>query len=746
MSGGSSTPLMKRKLASRSSSSCAVRAKNSTSKDDDPILSISDDDNGLPDYFELKYANACHLKISAITSPTWKGHLDNQMDLELLDLHDRYYERQAVVNNVVNRRAHEFLHVIKKMRGESDVIKARERSCEELRVKCEAAIAKFDQNPDVLVLREKIYLLTADVKEHKGNLDRMMLESQKLVGYQVTLLTLESKVDSLEAEKARLEAIEVSLCREVEELKQNRRDVVSKVKPYAALDLVHSDALARLVGTLVSFAITYGHCRAYEQVAAMKEPFNLSKAKDAAAPIVALLSKKPPPLQKPAPSRTQMPIRIKQYFQYKIMLYGDVIEMETHSNRSQNNNKCDVHQLINTSTRMQDLCLLHSTNKLWGNVHKVKTQKTLLKQMYENFSALSTESLDSIFNRLQKIRNKPDLDTICFDDLYNNFKIVEQEKFLPKPCWLLMELVLTRALCQMKKSLQTWLLWIFQTLRIIFTPNLDLSNSSLEEFQQLEFEGYEPKTNKSVNEDTSNELRKSPDALLIEELVSNDQLEKKTIFPTIAKINFIRSQQQEKPVRKPVKYAEMYRSQTPRGNERNWNNQKSQQLGSNFVMYNKACFVYGSFDHVQANCNYHQRERMVFGNNYTRVNYNYSAKKSHPRAHRNIVPRAVLMKTGLRPFNTVRPVNTAHPKNTVYSARPMPFNTAKGKVNTARPKAVNTARPNTTVVNAVRANQVNDVKASACWVWRPIKLNSVSITFKRHNYVDARGISKLVIA
>ncbi|GJV99503.1 hypothetical protein Tco_1554755 [Tanacetum coccineum] len=32
-----------------------------------------------------------------------------------------------------------------------------------------------------------------------------------------------------------------------------------------------------------------------------------------------------------------------------------------------------------------------------------KTQKTLLKQMYENFNALSTKSLDFIFNRLQKI-------------------------------------------------------------------------------------------------------------------------------------------------------------------------------------------------------------------------------------------------------------------------------------------------------------------------------------------------------
>ncbi|GJW94963.1 hypothetical protein Tco_0174635 [Tanacetum coccineum] len=37
-----------------------------------------------------------------------------------------------------------------------------------------------------------------------------------------------------------------------------------------------------------------------------------------------------------------------------------------------------------------------------GNDATKKTQKTLLKQMYENFNAPSTESVDSIFNRLQK--------------------------------------------------------------------------------------------------------------------------------------------------------------------------------------------------------------------------------------------------------------------------------------------------------------------------------------------------------
>ncbi|GKC58754.1 hypothetical protein Tco_1086352 [Tanacetum coccineum] len=143
---------------------------------------------------------------------------------------------------------------------------------------------------------------------------------------------------------------------------------------------------------------------------------------------------------------------------------------------------------------------------------------------------------------------------------------------------------------------------------------------------------------------------------------------------------------------------------------------------------------------------------------------------THPNAQRNMVPRAVLMKTGLKPFNTARTVNTAHPKSTVFSAKPMshfsksaqstvkrPYqsktvltnkrftqknNTAKAKaVNTARPKVVNTARPHSAVVNVVRVNQENVVKASACWVWRPTKLDSASITLKKHNYIDARGRS-----
>ncbi|GKC63828.1 hypothetical protein Tco_1096426 [Tanacetum coccineum] len=53
-------------------------------------------------------------------------------------------------------------------------------------------------------------------------------------------------------------------------------------------------------------------------------------------------------------------------------------------------------------------------------------------------------------------------------------------------------------------------------------------------------------------------------------------------------------------------------------------------------------------------------------------------------------------------------------------------------VNTARPKTVKTARPNSAVVNAVRVNQANVVKASACWASHNKMIHDLLI-------VDAQG-------
>ncbi|GKE40010.1 hypothetical protein Tco_1463415 [Tanacetum coccineum] len=156
---------------------------------------------------------------------------------------------------------------------------------------------------------------------------------------------------------------------------------------------------------------------------------------------------------------------------------------------------------------------------------------------------------------------------------------------------------------------------------------------------------------------------------------------------------------------------------------------------------------------------------------------------THLGPKRNMVPKAVLIRSGLVSLTTARPVNTAQPRTIVNSTRPMTnvFNKAHSTVrrpinkktanknsnfnkrvnivsgmndNTARPKAVvNAARPKA-VLNAVKGNQVNVVKASACWVWKPktkvidhvSKYNSASTILKWFDYIDAQDRSKSVMA
>ncbi|GJT52880.1 hypothetical protein Tco_0979037 [Tanacetum coccineum] len=123
--------------------------------------------------------------------------------------------------------------------------------------------------------------------------------------------------------------------------------------------------------------------------------------------------------------------------------------------------------------------------------------------------------------------------------------------------------------------------------------------------------------------------------------------------PSFAKINFVKSTEQVKSPRKTSVDKNRQNTPSPRGNKRNWNQQMSQKLGSNFEMFNKACHVCGSFDHLKNDCN----------NWYNNGRF-------------------------------AKPVWTN-------------VNTIKGtRVNIARPKAV---------ISAVKGNKENAVKASASW-------------------------------
>ncbi|GKA02845.1 hypothetical protein Tco_0675626 [Tanacetum coccineum] len=152
-------------------------------------------------------------------------------------------------------------------------------------------------------------------------------------------------------------------------------------------------------------------------------------------------------------------------------------------------------------------------------------------------------------------------------------------------------------------------------------PKPDLSFSGLKEFVNEPIVS-EPTVKKPVVE--SSEAKASADkskvvrngAPIIEDWVSDSEeegvpqakIEKKIVKPSFAKIEFVKSKEQVKSPRKTtIKHGNQNRQNihAPRGNKRNWNYMMSQRLGSNFEMINKACYVCGSFDHLQYDCDKH---------------------------------------------------------------------------------------------------------------------------------------------
>ncbi|GJS56988.1 retrovirus-related pol polyprotein from transposon TNT 1-94 [Tanacetum coccineum] len=187
------------------------------------------------------------------------------------------------------------------------------------------------------------------------------------------------------------------------------------------------------------------------------------------------------------------------------------------------------HQLKFNFIKDAKLLLEAVEKRFGGNAATKKTQRNLLKQQYENFTAPSSEMLDQTFDRIQKLvsqlelldeklsqedvnqkllrslspewnthavvwRNKAELETMNMDDLYNNLKVHEQK---------------VKGLPSQVQAPQTWL-----------------------------FE------NRKSNEEVSKVDRKSNGSPIIkdwvsdseEENVSQTKTEKKAIKPSIAKI------------------------------------------------------------------------------------------------------------------------------------------------------------------------------------------------------------------
>nr|GEW87919.1 hypothetical protein [Tanacetum cinerariifolium] len=77
--------------------------------------------------------------------------------------------------------------------------------------------------------------------------------------------------------------------------------------------------------------------------------------------------------------------------------------------------------------------------------------------------------------------------------------------------------------------------------------------------------------------------------------------------------------EQETPKKPQVKYAKQYRhsNKRPKGNQRNWNNLKSYQLGPEFVLHKKPCFNCGDFSHLANDCKRRVQRETTRSQNHT---------------------------------------------------------------------------------------------------------------------------------
>nr|GEX53694.1 hypothetical protein [Tanacetum cinerariifolium] len=73
---------------------------------------------------------------------------------------------------------------------------------------------------------------------------------------------------------------QVKRLHEVDGLRQDRVAMVAKVVPYVATELVCSDEMGFLAARLVKTALIHGRCSTFEEVASLKEPFELEKMSD----------------------------------------------------------------------------------------------------------------------------------------------------------------------------------------------------------------------------------------------------------------------------------------------------------------------------------------------------------------------------------------------------------------------------------------------------------------------------------
>nr|GEY48329.1 hypothetical protein [Tanacetum cinerariifolium] len=179
--------------------------------------------------------------------------------------------------------------------------------------------------------------------------------------------------------------------------------------------------------------------------------------------------------------------------------------------------------------------------------------------------------------------------------------------------------------------------------QIYSPPKKNLSWTSLPEFVDDTVTNYSRPTPSIAASKCNKSKLQSSNFSAFEHGESSDSIMSKPMIKFVKEANcprVIKTNNTENARKSTMKYAEMYRNISTgpkvRGNQRNCNNLKSQQLGKDFLMQNKACFKCGYFDHLVSNCGVWVDK----GKTWPKDNY----------AHKSMTPRAILLKPGTTPI------------------------------------------------------------------------------------------------
>ncbi|GJW51725.1 ribonuclease H-like domain-containing protein [Tanacetum coccineum] len=382
-----------------------------------------------------------------------------------------------------------------------------------------------------------------------------------------------------------------------------------------------------------------------------------------------------------------------------------------------------------------------------GNKESKKVQRILLKQQYENFATLSSETMDQTFDR-----NKVEIETISLDDLYNNLKIYEPE--------------LTSSSSTSQNS---------QNVAFVSNNTNNTNNTN-------KADNTAHGVNTAHTQDNGvNSTYNLCDAVICAFLASNQARRNTRELGGKAGYKWFLRNQENKgrennsrtvPIESPTQNALI--AQDGIGGY-DWSYQAEEEQPTNHALmaFTSSGSSSSSDSEFKTGIGYDAAtaaspavESFVNLTDKSRSDKGYQSVPSPLSG--NFIPHkpdltfideivqsenmdvtmSGKLSTAGAAVNTVRPVNTANTKavNTVRSVNTVASKSINSIINTN----VNTTRVKLTtardraVVSEIKRKGANDVKASACWVCKA-KNNSASTTFKKYSYIDAQGRSKSIL-